>query len=488
MSQPLDTRATVLALHRFGLGARPGDLVQLGTHLREALHAEVAARTLPNLQNLSHPTMAEVGPAFFAFADSQRQMREQMAKPKPDATVPAAADRMVPDAATVPSRDGNAAPAAPPRDGPPLPNRLYQEEAKARFHAALEPHIGFGERLVQFWSNHFCVSVAKGGIVRPAAGVFEREAIRPHVYGRFADMLRAVASSPAMLVYLDNQLSIGPGSRAGQRRGRGLNENLAREIMELHTLGVAGGYTQSDVTSLARILTGWTMAGREGALGTPGTFIFNANLHEPGEHILLGRGFADTGVTQGRNALDMLARHPATARHIARKLARHFIADDPPAALVEKLATVFLRTDGDLHMLAKALIEAPESWSFTSTKIRSPQEFLLASMRALGRKPEAPQILGPLNAMGQQLWQPPGPNGFSDLVATWATPEGVKTRLETAAAIARQAAGTVHDPRQLTDDILGALASPETRQTIARAESKPQALALFLMSPEFQRR
>ena len=196
---------------------------------------------------------------------------------------------------------------------------------------------GFAERLVVFWSNHFCISANKGGLARMWAGSFEREAIRPHVFGRFADMLKAVEQHPAMLFFLDNQQSLGPDSRAGQNRKRGLNENLAREIMELHTLGVGGGYTQDDVTSLARIITGWTFAGRQGQLGAPGTFVFNANAHQPGPQRLLGKIYEDNGLAQGEAALADIARHPSTAKFIATKFARHFVADDPPPALVARL-------------------------------------------------------------------------------------------------------------------------------------------------------
>lgn len=484
MAQPSDGQRTVIALHRFGLGARPGDLARIGG-VRDILIGEITAKAVSQPQGLEFAQMATLGPAFSAFQEETRIMRESrvVSGANGNAVVPGAADGVT-TAPPPPSAPASAA----ARTEPALPQRVYRDEAKARFHLAADPLVGFGERLVQFWSNHFCVSVAKGGLVRAAAGVFEREAVRPHVFGRFADMLLAVETSPAMLVYLDNQQSIGPASRAGQRRGRGLNENLAREIMELHTLGVAGGYTQADVTSLARILTGWTVAGREGNLGPPGTFVFNPNLHEPGAHTVIGKTYNDAAVGQGREALSDLARHPSTARHIAVKLARHFVADDPPVALVARLAKTFSDSDGDLQKLSMALIEAPESWTSPPTKMRSPQEFLIAAMRALGRKPEAPQILGPLNAMGQQLWQPSGPNGFADTAPAWATAEGLKTRLDVAAAIGRQAAAGSVDPRNVVDEILGPLASVETRQAVARAESKPQALALFLMSPEFQRR
>ena len=239
---------------------------------------------------------------------------------------------------------------------PPQPLNIIQKtfraEALARLQRAVIADCGFTERLVAFWSNHFCISANKGELARIWAGSFEREAIRPHVLGRFADMLKAVEQHPAMLFFLDNQQSLGPDSRAGQNRKRGLNENLAREIMELHTLGVGGGYTQDDVTSLARIITGWTFAGRQGQLGAPGSFVFNANAHQPGPQRLLGKTYEDNGVAQGEAALADIARHPSTAKFIATKFARHFVADDPPPALVARLQDIFHKTDGDLRALA----------------------------------------------------------------------------------------------------------------------------------------
>lgn len=387
---------------------------------------------------------------------------------------------------------GPPAPAQPPAQRqpppePPLPQRTYREEARVRFHAMLEPLGGYSERLVAFWSNHFAVSVNKGNPVRTFAGLMEREAIRPNVYGRFADMLLAVETHPAMIYFLDNQQSIGPTSRAGNRRGRGLNENLAREIMELHTLGVAGGYTQADVTALANVITGWSLTPNNTTDGLPGTFRFNANMHEPGPHTVLGKTYADDGFEQGKKALADIARHPSTAQHIARKLTRHFVADEPPASMVARIAKVFRDSDGDLQAVSKAVLESPEAWSAPLTKMRSPQEFLLASARALGRKPDFGQILQPLNAMGQPLWQPGGPNGFPDTNAAWASPEGLKTRLDVAASISRQSANAI-DPAGLIDNLFGTAVSTETRQTVLRAETRYQAVALALMSPEFQRR
>src|SRR3981081_1016985 len=241
------------------------------------------------------------------------------------------------------------------------------------------PIAGSHEARVAFWSNHFCISANKGELARMWAGSFEREAIRPHVLGRFGDMLKAVEQHPAMLFFLDNQQSLGPESRAGQNRKRGLNENLAREIMELHTLGVGGGYSQEDVTSLARIITGWTFAGRQGQLGTPGNFVFNANAHQPGPQRLLGKTYEAGGLGQGEAALADIARHPSTAKFIATKFVRHFVADDPPPALVARLQDVFRKSDGDLKAMTTALLDSDEAWQGPLRQGARPYEVLGAS-------------------------------------------------------------------------------------------------------------
>src|SRR5256885_9551241 len=231
---------------------------------------------------------------------------------------------------------------ANPLKPPPQPlnviQKTFRAEALARMQRASMADCGIVERLVAFWSNHFCISANKGGLARMWAGSFEREAIRPYVFGRFADMLKAVEQHPAMLFFLDNQQSLGPDSRAGKNRNRGLNENLAREILELHAPGVGGGYSQDDVTALANIITGWTYAGRLGQLGAPGSFVFNANAHQPGAQRVMGKIYDASGVAQGEAVLAGISRFPSTAKFIASKIARHFLADDPPPALGGRLA------------------------------------------------------------------------------------------------------------------------------------------------------
>jgi uncharacterized protein (DUF1800 family) len=530
-----DPQTALVALHRFGFGARggaSGDFANAAADPRGFVKSELNRPSgvlleMPGLQ--STPQLAL---AVFAFQDEQKKAREAGAKtaaqpseaaPQPQPSPPAdnrsrrglslsivakevggdIPGMKTQDAGTNATMSGgesmqvDGAPQPPspkpvPQQQPAQPLNIIQKtfraEALARLQRAMLSESGFAERLVAFWSNHFCISANKGALARMWAGSFEREAIRPHVLGRFSEMLMAAEQHPAMLFFLDNQQSLGPDSRAGQNRKRGLNENLAREIMELHTLGVGGGYTQDDVTSLARVITGWTFAGRQGQLGPPGTFVFNANAHQPGSQRVLGKTYATGGVEQGEAVLSDIAHHPSTAKFIATKFVRHFVADDPPPALVAQLQNVFTRTDGDLKALAIALIDSDDAWRAPVTKLRSPYEFLVATGRLLARVPEDPgQYLGGLNILGQPLWSPAGPNGFPDTNAAWAAPEGMKLRLDVSAQVASRVGNNI-DPRDLMAVALADAVSADTRQTIERAESRQQAIALLLMSPEFQRR
>jgi uncharacterized protein (DUF1800 family) len=520
-----DSQAALIALNRFGFGARggaAGDFINAASDPRGFVLAELAR---PNGALLEVPGLLstpELGKQVFDYqfeiqqarnaAKAAQQGASEMppqgpdAKPQPrrNLSLSTAAKEIAgkDPAMQAQAADNNAnaamtpSAAMQPSANPPKPaaqplniiQKTFRAEALARLQRGVVADCGFVERLVVFWSNHFCISANKGALARMWAGSFEREAIRPHVLGRFGDMLTAVEQHPAMLFFLDNQQSLGPESRAGINRNRGLNENLAREIMELHTLGVGGGYTQDDVTALARVITGWTFAGRRGQLGAPGSFVFNANAHQPGPQQVLGKTYAQAGLAQGEAVLSDIARHPSTAKFIATKFARHFVADDPPPALVAKLQDTFTRTDGDLRALATALVQSSEAWQAPLTKMRSPYEFLLASGRLLARNPEDPgRYLNGLNVLGQPLWSPAGPNGFPDTAAAWAAPEGIKLRLDISAQLGSQLADRF-DPRDLLELIAADAASVETRRTIERAESRQQALALLLMSPEFQRR
>ena len=368
----------------------------------------------------------------------------------------------------------------------------YLAAVGARTDSALQSDTPFVERLVHFWANHFAVSTDKLLVVGLAGG-FEADAIRPQVLGRFEDLLLAVVRHPAMLLYLDQAQSIGPRSQAGargvggQQRPRGLNENLAREILELHTLGVRSGYTQQDVTEFARALTGWTLPSDDDAAGSA-TFRFVPALHEPGDRLVLGRTYASGGEQQARSILHDLVTSPATAVHIARKLARHFVADEPPATLVQRLADTFTRTGGDLPSLYRALVAAPEAWRSTSAKFKSPWDWAISSQRALGRQEVAPaQAVHLMNQLGQPVWRPGSPAGYDDTAATWAAPDALLRRVEMAQRMATQA-GEVLDARSLAPRVLPGAVSDVTVGAIARAESGSTALALLLVSPEFLRR
>jgi uncharacterized protein (DUF1800 family) len=460
--------AAALALHRFGFGPAAGSIAAIASDPQGALLADLE-RPQAGLVAANLPSSGESAREVFDFR------AERAAKQKLEQRAQKATETIEATAASAPTQKLD-------NPQPPLPQLLLQNEAKARFDAAIGADIGLVERLVWFWSNYLCISADK---VPAMAGPYEREAIRPHVLGRFADLLLAAESHPAMLFYLDNTQSMGANSVAGINRDKGLNENLAREILELHTLGVRSGYTQQDVTSFANIITGWTLI----PAGEPvhgGEFAFAQRLHQPGAQTVLGKSYADSGIEQGRAVLADLARHPATAQHIAEKLARHFVADEPPPALTSKLATAFKDSDGDLKAVAETLVTADESWTSQRGKLKQPVVWLMAMYRLTGVSPDNTigQLLGAQASLGQALWRPPAPNGYPDSEAAWI--DGVPRRLDIANTFAGRVASKA-DPLALLDASLGPLASSETRNTIARAESRAQALALLFMAPEFLR-
>jgi uncharacterized protein (DUF1800 family) len=364
-------------------------------------------------------------------------------------------------------------------------SREYQAGVGARTTSALQTQTPFVERLVHFWANHFAVSVDKLLIVGMAGG-FEADAIRPNVLGNFEDLLLAAIRHPAMLLYLDQAQSAGPGS-AMATRGRGLNENLAREILELHTIGVRSGYTQEDVKEFARALTGWTLPG-EASTANDSTFRFVPALHEPGPRNMLGKTYADAGEEQARAMIRDLVAAPATALHVASKLARHFVADEPPQALVRQLAATFTRTKGDLPSIYRDLIASPLAWQPAPEKFKSPWEWSISSLRALGyRALAATQASNLMTQLGQPVWRPGSPAGYKDTAATWAGPDALLRRVEVAQRFAQDASNTM-DARDLAPRVLAGPLSEATSIAVARAESRGTALALLLVSPEFLRR
>ncbi len=368
------------------------------------------------------------------------------------------------------------------RDKPkPMQSRthaLFLRDALAHLTQGLTTGQGFRERLVWFWANHFSVSIRQGPVAA-LIGPFIAEAIRPHVTGRFADMLLAVMRHPAMLLYLNNAFSFGPDSPAGRRTGRGLNENLARESLELHTVGLASGFTQADVTAYAKILTGWSIDLK----ADPPGFLFRRFAHEPGWHSLLGHRFPP-GEAGGEAALRFLGTHPATYRHLATQLAVAFVADDPPSAAVSRLFETLDRTGGDLGAAAAALPGLPGAWR-AETKLRTPQDLLIGAGRALGLRQAGRPMLWALHLLGQPLWAAPQPNGWADKAADWAAPEAMLRRVDFAYATAGR---FPHPAEAVGHAALGPRLRPATRIALARAGSRRDALALLLSSPEFQRR
>ena len=351
----------------------------------------------------------------------------------------------------------------------------------------------FLERLVAFWSNHLCVSFeGKLGVVA-LAGHYEREAIRPHVLGRFSDMVLASARHPAMLLYLDNVRSIGPssrGSRFAARRGRerGLNENYARELLELHTLGVNGGYTQADVEQLALIFTGWTLAGfiPRSTNATEPRFTFHPLLHEPGEKTVLGVRYREEGVSEGEKVIRDLCRRPATARFVAEKLVRHFVADTPPAPAVERIARMFRETDGDLLQVSRALIDLKEAWDPAYRKFRTPQEWLVAAFRAVGFSSAPPQVGTVLRQLRHALWAPPSPKGYGDSIQEWADPDSLMNRAELARTVSKRLSTRRVDPEWILEAVDVPGSDPLRTLLVDASIGRADRLALGIAGPAFQ--
>ncbi|WP_018319751.1 DUF1800 family protein [Bradyrhizobium sp. WSM2793] len=481
----------VLALHRFGMGPRPGSIAALGSDPRGALIAELdrplvlaAAASLPSSAK-AYRTVADAN----ARRTARAKQAQQQAKKQQMASAPTAADDQAQPQSRTQGQAGQEKDAAEmaakqAADAIPDPGRpMYLQEAKLRTEAALAADIGFAERLVWFWSNHFCVSANR---IQSMSGAYEREAVRANALGRFVDLLLAVEGHPAMLFYLDNLGSMGANSTAGINRSSGLNENFAREIMELHTLGVRSGYTQDDVINFANVLTGWTLVPPGADPQHGGEFTFNPRLHEPGGQTVLGKRYEQEHVEQGRAVLRDLATHPATATHVATKLARHFVADEPPPALVEQMAKVFRDTEGDLKQVATLMVSSDEAWRAPPSKLKRPGEWVVGMVRATGITQVDPvRFTGGQELLGEALWRPPAPKGYPDDEASWI--DGVGRRLDVANNFAERITGMA-DPQAIIEDVFASQIAPEVKQAVGRAESRQQALALLFMSADFQRR
>jgi uncharacterized protein (DUF1800 family) len=311
---------------------------------------------------------------------------------------------------------------------------VVEDLVEAKLFRAVYSNRQLEEVLADFWYNHFNVFIEKGSD-RYLVTAYERDAIRPHVLGKFEDLLRATAQSPAMLFYLDNWDSVGAQSPAGKRRQRGLNENYGRELLELHTLGVDGGYAQKDVTEVARCFTGWTIKQPQRVA----EFEFNPKMHDAGEKTVLGvRIPAGGGIDDGSKVLHLLAHHPATARFISRKLAMHFVADDPPATLVNRMAATFLKKDGDLRAVLKTMFDSPEFWSRGAyrSKMKSPLEMVASSLRAIDADVDyAFGLNNQLNQLGEPLYRKAEPTGYSNSGQEWLNSAGLLARMNFSVAL-----------------------------------------------------
>ncbi|MES1189740.1 MAG: DUF1800 domain-containing protein [Steroidobacter sp.] len=461
----------VIAANRFGLGARQDELSKISNDPQGWLNAQVeGARATPE----AIAQLATSPQAFKVFSDFIREKRELK---KDDLAKTDAREELTPARKAI-------------RD-------TYLSQVAARYEVATFSEEPFRERLVHFWSNHFAVSVDKF-VVSTLAGTMENEAIRPNLHGHFYDLLVAAESHPAMILFLDNQASIGADSRLAQlahRRGKNrrkldINENLAREILELHTLGVNGGYTQQDVTRFARVLTGWSVGGGQGFFktGEQGAFVFRDNLHEPGSQTILGKRYAQQGVDQPLAVFRDLSRHPATAHFIATKLVRHFVADDPPAKAVDHVATVFRDTEGHLPSVHQAVVSCKEAWIQVSPKFKTPNDYVISTFRAFDFIPPQPQrIFASFELLGQRPYTPGSPAGWPDTASQWDGPDALMKRIEWANQVA-QRAGSRFVPVELAQRTLGGALSEHTQLAIDNAADAVQGITLWLASPEFLRR
>lgn len=451
-----------IAVHRFGLGARAGEIEEAGRAPKAWLMAQLQGPA--DQPQALDGTALMTGGALVADLvryQAERAQARRSGKAEDDPVKQFFKDRVA----------------------------IYNAEMQGRYALGFTTKRPFAERLVRFWSNHFVVS-AQNPRATTLVGAFEREAIRPYIHSTFEEMLLAVVMHPAMLLYLDNAQSIGPDSFGAMMSGKGLNENLGRELMELYTLGVDGGYTQADVIALAKLLTGWTID-RKGS-GTSGS-IFVGAVHEPGPITLRGKTYP-SGRDGTFAALRDLAHDPATARHVARKFAIHFIADDPPPESCARLERTFTATGGNLHALAETVVDDQAAWSHALRKMRTPVEYVTASYRLLGwprsgdEQKQVQSAMAAARLMGEVPLNAPAPKGWPDISEAWSGPNAVLNRIEFAREVGNRVPVATSEVVKLASAGLGPLLRSETRAIMQEAASGGESVALLLSSPEFQRR
>lgn len=451
------SKETLIATNRFGLGPTTVDVARASTNPKKWLRDQIKA-------GQSAPTIFAAQPSSASLlqeAYEARGIKDQAAK----------------------------------KENRQIRRRRFNQALRARLMNQVETERPFAERLVMFWSNHFTVSKTRG-FIGAAIPAYENEAIRPHIFGRFEGMLLSVVQHPCMLIYLDNISSIGPNSKQGLRRDKDLNENLAREILELHTMGSQGGYTQEDVTSFSKILTGWTVARKrknaKKQTRSPGHFHFNNRIHEPGAQVFLGKTFGQDGRKQGVQALKKIARHLSTANFIATKLVRHFVDDNPSAEDIEKISRVFTKTNGDLGAVSNALIDLEGAWNTQGSKVKSPEDMIISALRAVHTDsplmlPKRQLLLPALKSMGQETFNAPSPAGWPDEAKAWIAPESLLHRIEWAREFSRHAPSTIK-PLDIFEKTIAPIVSSDVKKLISGAPSREDGLALIFSSPAFQRR
>lgn len=453
------TPQAFIAANRFGFGPKDNDLANISHDPMGWLVAQLDARYAANPEMQKLPTAME----------TVIRTREMQAQRKVDKTAAKQGDPVAQQAAKQVMKDM--------RDD-------YIHEAAVRTRVAASSDAPFFERLVHFWSNHFTVSAQKRQDM-PLVAAFERDAIRPHILGSFETLLLASTRHPAMQLYLDNARSVGPNSKGGTRQKKGLNENLAREIMELHTLGVGGGYTQNDVTEFAKMLTGWTVDAQQRGDGSG--FFFAPNLHEPGPKVLLGYTYPEAGENEVREALHTFAQHPSTAKFLATKLARHFITDAPTDNMIYTIANAYLKSQGNLTYVYRTILAMEEVWLSAIPKIKTPNDFVISLIRAADVDAEDNKLMGAFRALNQVPFTAASPAGWSDQAKDWIGAEALLQRIDFAKMIAKGIYTQVQ-PMALLDQTIGPIASAETKFAVTHAGSPEEAITILFASPEFQRR
>lgn len=436
-----------IAASRFGYGARPHELAQIGDQPREWLLGQMIADPVPE--------------ALKALPDSRDLLTEMLAA----------------------RRRGRSS------------MRIYRQEARKRALTEAATHMAvtlnsptpFVERLIRFWTNHFTVSMVKPAVM-PLVPAFEREAIRPNIFNSFYTMLHAVVSHPAMLIYLDNVNSLGPNSDAGRGRKGTLNDRLARQLLDQFTLGEGSGYSQLDVRSLAHMLTGWTVGVNNPA--TRGEFVFRDSWHEGNFKEFLRRTYPSAGVLEGEAALDHLARSSTTGKNLSHKMAQAFVVDDPDPGLASEILAGFVVGGGRADGMARGLVGASEAWATEQRKIKSPTDLVISVLRSLDiRSRSGRRVLDAIRFLGQPPYQSPTPDGWPYSSLSWISPDLLLERIEWCADIA----GVSRPPggRAVPDlalDILGPLLKPATHRRLRVARDEAEGLALLFASSEFQRR